>query len=408
MKCKKIFIAIIVLILILLNCSFVFATSDEPNLISESAILIDSKTNKILYSKDSDKKMYPASTTKILTAILTLENCNLNDKVTVSDTAILDIPDGYSSANLQFGEVLTVEQLLQLLLVHSANDAANVLAEYVGGSIGSFVSMMNTKVHDLGLDNTHFTNAYGLHDENHYTTAYDLAMIMKYCIQNNDFRRIAGSASVAIPATNKSGVRKYDSTNDLIIPNNKYYYQYLTSGKTGFTTPAGECLVSSAYKNDIELICVVLGGSQTANSPYLRFSETKELYEYGYNNYSLKSIVSEGNSLYNVNVDNATKETKNLDLISETNLLALTSNDTSLDNIKPSITLKQDLKAPISEGSVIGSAQYDIDGVKYSVNLIASHNVEKFNIWDYSFYFIAGFLLILVIICLVKIRTRKR
>ena len=165
MKCKKIFIAIIVLILILLNCSFVFATSDEPNLISESAILIDSKTNKILYSKNSDKKMYPASTTKILTAILTLENCNLNDKVTVSDTAILDIPDGYSSANLQFGEVLTVEQLLQLLLIHSANDAANVLAEHVGGSIESFVSMLNTKIHDLGLENTHFTNSYGLHDD---------------------------------------------------------------------------------------------------------------------------------------------------------------------------------------------------------------------------------------------------
>lgn len=407
MKCKKIFIAIIVLILILLNCSFVFATSDEPNLISESAILIDSKTNKILYSKNSDKKMYPASTTKILTAILTLENCNLNDKVTVSDTAILDIPDGYSSANLQFGEVLTVEQLLQLLLIHSANDAANVLAEHIGGSIESFVSMLNTKIHDLGLENTHFTNSYGLHDENHYTTAYDLAMIMKYCIQNNDFRRIAGSASVAIPATNKSGVRKYDSTNDLIIPNNKYYYQYLTAGKTGFTTPAGECLVSSAYKNDIELICVVLGGSQTANSSYLRFSESKELYEYGYNNYDLKSIVSEGNSLYNVNVDNATKETQNLDLIAENNLSALVNNDISLDNIKPNITLKQDLIAPISEGSVIGSAEYDIDGVKYSVNLIASHNVEKFSIWDYSFYFIAGFLLILVIICLLKIRAKR-
>ena len=149
MKCKKIFIAIIVLILILFNCSFTFATSTEPNLISEAAILIDSKTNKILYSKNADKKMYPASTTKILTAILTLENCNLDDKVTVSDTAILNIPEGYSSANLQFGEVLSVEQLLELLLVHSANDAANVLAEYVGGSMESFVSMRNTRVHDL-------------------------------------------------------------------------------------------------------------------------------------------------------------------------------------------------------------------------------------------------------------------
>ena len=408
MKCKKIFILIIVLILLLLNCNFAFAVSAEPNLVSEAAILIDSNTNKILYSKNADQKMYPASTTKILTAILTLENCNLDDEVTVSDTAILDIPEGYSSANLQFGEVLTVEQLLQLLLVHSANDAANVLAEHVGGSIESFVSMMNTKVHDLGLENTHFTNAYGLHDENHYTTAYDLAIIMKYCVQNNDFRRIAGSASVAIPATNKSGVRKYDSTNDLIIPNSKNYYQYLTAGKTGFTTPAGECLVTSAYKNDIELICVILGGSQTVNNSSLRFSETKELYEYGYNNYSLKPIVSEGNSIYNVTIDNATKETENLDLIAENDINAIVSNDVSLDNLEPSITLYQNLTAPITEGTIIGSAEYDVDGVKYNVNLIASHNVEKFNIWDYSFYFLAGFLLILVIICLLKIRTKKR
>ena len=407
MKCKKIFIAIIVLILILFNCSFTFATSTEPNLISEAAILIDSKTNKILYSKNADKKMYPASTTKILTAILTLENCNLDDKVTVSDTAILNIPEGYSSANLQFGEVLSVEQLLELLLVHSANDAANVLAEYVGGSIESFVSMMNTKVHDLGLVNTHFTNSYGLHEENHYTTAYDLAIIMKYCVQNNDFRRIAGSASVAVPATNKSGIRKYDSTNDLIIPNNKNYYQYLTAGKTGFTTPAGECLVSSAYKNDIELICVILGGSQTVNNSSLRFSETKELYEYGYNNYSLKSIVSEGDSIYNVTVDNATKETENLDLIAENNINAIVSNDVSLDNLEPSITLNQNLTAPITEGTNMGFAEYEIDGVKYNVNLLASHNVEKFNIWDYSFYFLAGFLLILVIICLIKIKNKQ-
>ena len=408
MKCKKIFILIIVLILLLLNCNFAFAVSTEPNLVSEAAILIDSNTNKILYSKNADQKMYPASTTKILTAILTLENCNLDDEVTVSDTAILDIPEGYSSANLQFGEVLTVEQLLQLLLVHSANDAANVLAEHVGGSIESFVSMMNTKVHDLGLENTHFTNAYGLHDENHYTTAYDLAIIMKYCVQNNDFRRIAGSASVAIPATNKSGVRKYDSTNDLIIPNSKNYYQYLTAGKTGFTTPAGECLVTSAYKNDIELICVILGGSQTVNNSSLRFSETKELYEYGYNNYSLKPIVLEGNPIYNVTIDNATKETENLDLIAENDINAIVSNDVSLDNLEPSITLYQNLTAPITEGTIIGSAEYDVDGVKYNVNLIASHNVEKFNIWDYSFYFLAGFLLILVIICLLKIRTKKR
>ena len=193
-KIEKIFIVLILLIMILSNFSFVFSVSEEPKLLSEAAILIDSKTGKILYDKNSNKKMYPASTTKIVTAILTLEHCNLNDIVTASYNAIASVPEGYSNADLQVGEQLTVEQLLQVLLLYYANDAANVLAEHVGGSIDSFVSMMNTKVNELGLFDTHFTNAYGKHDDNHYTTAHDLALIMQYCVKNQNFRRLAGNA----------------------------------------------------------------------------------------------------------------------------------------------------------------------------------------------------------------------
>lgn len=212
--------------------------------------------------------MYPASTTKIVTAILTLENSNLDDVVTVSYDAVMSIPDGYSSAFLQIGETLSVEQLLQLLLVHSANDAANVLAEHIGGSVESFVSMMNTKANELQLSNTHFTNTFGKYDDNHYTTAKDLATIMTYCIKNETFRKIAGSASCAIPATNKYKTRKYNSTNELIIPNSHYYYPHLTCGKTGFTTQAGDCLVSCSYKDNLELICVILGGKTVNRKIY--------------------------------------------------------------------------------------------------------------------------------------------
>ena len=154
---KKIFVLIILIIFLIFNFSFVSAADSnvQPSLVSEAAILMDNKTNKILYSKNENKKMYPASTTKIMTAILTIENCVLNDNVTASYDAVTSIPDGYSTAYIQVGETLTVEQLLQLLLVHSANDAANVLAEYVGGSIDSFVTMMNTKAHDLNLTGSH-------------------------------------------------------------------------------------------------------------------------------------------------------------------------------------------------------------------------------------------------------------
>lgn len=405
-KIRKIFILLITLILILLNSSLVFASTTEPSLTSEVAILLDNKTGKILYEKNSNKKMYPASTTKIVTAILTLENCNLNDVLTVSYNAVQSIPNGYSNADLQIGEQLTVEQLLQVLLVYSANDAANVLAEYVGGSIDSFVSMMNTKVNELGLSNTHFTNAYGKHDENHYTTAHDLAIIMQYCLKNSEFRKLAGSASCAIPATNLYGPRKYTSTNELIDPSNKNYYKYLTTGKTGYTTQAGDCLVSSSFKNDLELICVVLGG-KTVNGISTRFSETKTLYEYGYDNYSVKSLIKADDVIYQLEVKNATTETKNLNLLADSSIQVLLKNDEETSSLSPEITLKEDIYAPIDEGTVLGTAKYEIDGIEYKVNLVASHNVEKSKLLDIIIDISFAFVVILLIY-LIFFKNRKK
>ena len=164
MKTKKLFVTLFLTILMIFNYNFVLANDtvdDQPSISAISAILIDNNTNRILYSKNENKKMYPASTTKILTAIIVLEHCNLDDVATASYNAVMSIPEGYTMANIQIDEQLTIEQLLELLLVHSANDAANVLAEHVGGSIDSFVAMMNTKVNELGLSDSHFTNAYG-------------------------------------------------------------------------------------------------------------------------------------------------------------------------------------------------------------------------------------------------------
>ena len=238
--------------------------TSDLDLNAEAAILIDSSSEKVLYSKNSNSKMYPASTTKIMTAILTLENCNLDDIVTVPYEAIISIPSGYSVAALQAGEQLTVEQLLQVMLVHSANDAANVLAYHVSGDIDTFASLMNKKVEELGLENTHFTNPSGKHDENHYTTAHDLALIMKYCMKNSTFRSLSKLKYCQIPATNKYEERVFDTTNELLIYDNRdvasnYYYEYAIAGKTGYTTEAKNCLVSVSNKDDFELISVVLG-----------------------------------------------------------------------------------------------------------------------------------------------------
>lgn len=404
---KKLMILLLISILILFHSSVVFARSEKPSIISQAAILMDAKTGKILYAKNENEKMYPASTTKIVTAILTLENCNLDEVVTVGYDAVMSIPEGYSSASLQIGEQLTIEQLLQLLLVHSANDAANVLAEYVGGSIESFVSMMNTKINELNLFHTHFTNTFGMHNDNHYTTAQDLAHIMKYCIKNEKFRKLAGIASCAIPATNKYDTRKYNSTNELIIPNNKNYYPYLTSGKTGYTSQAGDCLVSCSYKNDLELICVILGG-ENVNGTSTRFSETKTLYEYGYNHYSIRNILNVNDVVTQLEIPNGTKDTKNLDLLAKNDIHALLENTLSEDALPFEINLRQEIKAPIEQNENLGSISYTIDGIEYKTDLMASHAVEKSKLLNYILEIGIGILILILMIKILFYKKKKK
>ena len=370
-------------------------TNSGPDINAESALLIDNKTNKVLYSKDMNRKMFPASTTKILTAILVLENHSLDEKVTASYNDVMTIPSGYSTASIQIDEVLTVEQLLELLLVHSANDAANVLAEYTGGSIDSFVAMMNTKINELGLSDTHFTNPYGLQDNNHYTTAHDLAIIMQYCLKNDDFRKIAGQASCAIPSTNKSEPRKYSSTNELLIAGNSNYYPNLIAGKTGYTSEAGECLVSAAYNDNLELVGVILNSNN-------RFKDTRSLYNYGYTNFSIKNIVNEKDIITNVEVKNATKDTKNLNLLVSENIPVLANNSDDLSKIEPQITLNSDIKAPIEDGQVLGKVSYSVNGITYSTDLIAANNVEKSNFVLYCLYGLGILILILIIYKIIK------
>ncbi len=350
--------------------------------------------------------MYPASTTKILTAILALENCNLNDVATVSYNAVMTIPEGYSVASLQVDEQMTVEHLLEVLLLHSANDAANVLAEHVGGSIESFVSMMNTKIHELGLSDTHFTNAFGMHDENHYSTAHDLAIIMQYCIKNENFRKICGKTICMIPATNKYEARTFTSTNKLILPDDKNYYSYTTCGKTGFTSQAGYCLVSCSYKNDLELICVIFGGEALKNTS-TRFAESKQLFEYGYNNYCIKSFLTQDDVMSTLEVKNATKDTKNLDLLASTSIEALVENSLSKEDITFDISFNEDIKAPIEQGDILGTASCTIDGKEYKTNLVASHSVEKSKFVSYIIKIGMCVLLLIIIFILVLCHKKK-
>lgn len=389
MRFKK-FLIILIMLIIILGNNFCYATADVPEISAEAAILIDSSTEKVLYSKNATEKMYPASTTKILTAILAIENCNLDDVVTVPYEAISTISSGYSVAALQAGEQLTVRQLLQVMLIHSANDAANVLAYHISGSIDAFSNLMNSKVSDLGLKNTHFTNPSGIHNENHYTTAYDLAILMKYC---------------TIPATNKYEERVFNTTNELLIYDNRdvasnYYYKYAIAGKTGYTTQAKNCLVSVSNKDDLELICVVLSVGLYPNNLSAKFIDTKSLFDYGYNNYTIRKLREKNAIATQIEVENATEETKNLDVLISDDIVSLVPKEDLNTEFNPEINIYNNLFAPIAQGQVVGKISYNIDGIEYSSDLIASHNVEISGLWT---LFIQILLIIFILFFLYKL-----
>lgn len=361
------------------------STSDNKiqnlSIYSDAAILMDSKTGKILYEKNSNEKKYPASTTKILTAIIAIENCNLSDTISASYNAIMSIPSGYSIAEIKENEVLTVEQLLNVFLIHSANEAGYILAEHISGSISNFADLMNQKALEIGCTDTHFTNPSGIQDENHYSTAHDMALIAQYCMKNETFRQIVCKTSYTLEPTDKTPEERYFvTTNDLIKTSSEYYYPYCIGIKTGYTSKAKNCLISASQKDGLELITVVLGAEFTENGKSARNTDTINLFNYGFENYKYQEILSKNSVIKNVTVKNATKETKELPIITENSITSLVPNNIDLNSLEPIISINENIEAPISEGTVIGSIKYNIDGIEYSTNLCAEHSVEKFDL----------------------------
>lgn len=347
---------------------------------SEGSVLMDSSTGKVLYGKNENEKLYPASTTKILTAILAIEKCNLTDKIAASNTAVMSIPAGYSNAAIQPGEALTVQELLDLFLIHSANEVGYIFAEHISGSVENFATLMNQKAIELGCKNTHFTNPSGIHDTNHYSTAYDMALIARYCMKNETFRTVVAKTSCTVEATDKSEQRYYKNTNDLIVPSSKYYYEYAIGIKTGFTTQAKNCLIAASLNDGLELITVALGAEATEDGRSGRYVDTLNLFEYGFSNYKFQQIATANTAVEEITVENATKDTKNLSLLLKDNITCLTPADLDLTNLNYSVNLNDNISAPIEEGEILGKVTYNIDGITYSSDLIANHYVEEFNV----------------------------
>lgn len=362
---------------------------EDPNLtepetsLSEAALLMDLNSGRLLYGKNINSQVYPASTTKMMTAIIALESDKMGDTTTATYEALRTITLEDSHMGILIGEELTMTDLLNGMLIYSANDASNVIAVHIGGSIPTFVDMMNAKAQELGMSGTHFVNPCGVHDENHYTTAQDLAILAKYCMQNEAFREIVKTPSYHIEPTNKYTMPRDLSSTNLFLSTARsphYLYKPCTGIKTGTTDAAGHCLVASAEYNDMNLLSVVMNcpDEDYAANAY-SYIITRNLFDFGFNNYRAGTLATPGNIVADSKVSEA-KGGKRVTLTVDTDVKALVPNtdeDISQD-VQPNVTLVDPVIAPISKGDVLGTVTFTYRGTQIgSANLVAANDVEQ-------------------------------
>ncbi len=280
---------------------------EGPIIGAESAILVDAKSGAVLYQKNVNERLYPASTTKLMTALLTIEHSNMNDIVTFSYDSVHNIESTSSRIGIDVGEELTVEQCLYGLLLGSGNEVAYALAEHVAGNVEDFVAMMNERAAELGCANTHFVNANGLPDPEHYVSAYDLSLIARACFKNESLVTISGTRKYTIPPTNIQPEERPLENHHLMIPGLKYEYEGFVGGKTGYTRDARQTLVTCAERDGMRLICVIL--KEEAPNQFL---DTKALLDYGFDGF-MKLNISENEERYTLN--SATFFKTNLDIM---------------------------------------------------------------------------------------------
>ena len=249
---------------------------EGPALGAESALLMDADSGTILYAKNIDEELFPASTTKLMTCLVAIENCPLNEPITVYQSAIDANESDGSHMNLKAGEVLTLEELLYGILINSANEACNAVGEHIGGTMNGYVDMMNARAAELGCTHTHFVTTNGLHSEDHYTSAHDLALIARAFFSHDILCNIACTSSYVIPETDTHGEHSLKSKNKL-YPGQEYAYEGLLGSKTGFTSKSRQVLVSCAQKGELKLICVIM----REETPH-QFTDTTALFDYGF------------------------------------------------------------------------------------------------------------------------------
>lgn len=363
----------------------VVKTLNEPEIHCKAALLVDANTGTVVYAKNEHQEMYPASLTKIMTALLVFEaidsgKLSLSQTVTASNTITSLDSDG-STANIQPGEVLTVEQLLYCMLVVSANEACVILAEQVAGDVTTFVSMMNAKAQELGCENTHFVNPTGLHDPQHYTSAWDLYLIAKQALTHADFLRICDTGSITIPATNLSDARTLHSTNYLIDGwrSRGYLNKDAHGVKTGSTSDAGHCLVSTATRGSLSFISVALGGDRvTLDDGEIRtysFYDTNLLFNWGFDNFAYRTVLTKDQVLKEVAV--SLSKIDHVTVHPAENVSVLMPSVLTAEDLEQTINIQDPVEAPVKAGDKLGTVELSYDGKVYATaDLLAYNDVD--------------------------------
>ena len=405
---KRVLFYILIIFSFSVNFNSVYAT---PSVLSESAVLIDANSGTILAQKNADKKMYPASLTKIMTAILAIEMGELTDVITVDDDTPFEIYGSHIA--LEEGEILTLKDLLHALMLPSANDAASTIAKHYGGSLDGFVKLMNQKAKDLGAFNTNFNNPHGLHDLNHYSTAADMALITQYAMKNETFKKIVATTKYEIQTTNKKDEPRYFTTLNKLLFNTGYnqilvdgvyispYYEYATGAKTGYTPEAGNCLVATATKDGTELIAVTMKGISLE-----MYQDVHNLFNYGFKEYENAILINKDTYIKNVKITNG--DSKEISIITENDLTALVEKD-SLGDIKSNVIM-DDITLPIEKNAVVGKIEYTLNNeVIGVVNLISPISVKSTAVESQGSIFlpIVKFIGLLILFAVVSILLLK-
>ena len=392
MRFRRFFSAFFCAVLLLSLCPSAMAAEDKElpsiDIQAKAALLLDQNTGKIVYAKNEHEELYPASLTKIMTALLVLRavdegKLTMDQSITASESAFETLHDDGSSAGIKAGEILTVRQLLQCLLIVSANEAGTILAEAVSGSVSAFVEEMNAEAQALGCENTHFVNPTGLHNPQHYTSAWDLSLIATEALKYPDFLTICDSIKEIIPATNLSSERVLRTTNYLLDTWRALGYRYRNAHgiKTGSTSDAGYCLVSSAEKGELRFLSVVMGCERVVDASgkadVKSFSETKRLFEWGFENFSYKTVQSVNDMLASIPVT-LSQETNSVVLHPAEDVVVLLPNALSADDLKRVIRFeRQSVEAPVQAGEVLAEAVLSYGDTEYAaIPLVALNDID--------------------------------